>query len=253
MRSSRSETEAIITFKGEEHTATVLELALRAGKPALPIAFTGGDSERYWKKHRDAFKARFKSADALFSELDVMPAAGHNEQKMQQLADQIAHAVVSALERWCLVLMPFGHWGSESFLEYVVRPAIEGAGFLIDRLDQSSRAGHIPEIFLTRLTRADAIVADISDVNPNVMYELGHVHGRNVAPLLYWRRAREEPPPELPFYFKPETLQLVDPSDKQSRAGFTVALTDYLSRSLTDGMPGWPEEATTRRIRSGAE
>jgi hypothetical protein len=46
------DTDAIITFKGETQTATVLELALRAKKLALPIPFTGGDSQLYWNKHR---------------------------------------------------------------------------------------------------------------------------------------------------------------------------------------------------------
>jgi hypothetical protein len=248
------ETDAIITFKGLVHTATVLELALRSRKPALPIPFTGGDSARYWKKHRDDFKAHFKSAEPLFAALDSMhsmPPGSDDDQRMQQLADQIARAVVDALERWCLVLMPFGDWASESFFQYEIGPAIETAGFRIDRLDQSSRAGHIPEAFRASLSRADAIIADISDVNPNVMYELGHVHGRNVAPFLYWRRAREEAPPEPPFYFKPETLQLVDPSDRQSRAGLIAALGEYLTASRIHGMPGWPEDARNLRIRGG--
>ena len=237
------ETDSVITFKGEVHTATVLELALRARKPALPIPFTGGDSERYWKKHRDSFKAGFKSADALFSALDSASLGRMDDEQMQQLAQRIADGVMRSLQRWCLVLLPFGDWGSESFLRFVVTKTVEKMGFQVDRLDQTSRAGHIPQTFLTSFARADAIVADISDANPNVMYEIGHVHARNAAPFLFWRRARDQSPPELPFYFKPETFQLVDPSDEQSCAGFLMALADYLSKALTEGMPGWPDDA----------
>lgn len=247
------ETDAIITFKGEIHTATVLELALRAKKPALPMPFTGGDSERYWKKHRKHFQSRFKNADALFDVLDAtsldsldsLDTAG-----MQRLAKQIAEAVAQALDRRCLVLMPFGDWGAEAFFEYVVRPVIEKeSGFIVDRLDQSSHAGHIPQAFLEHMARADAVIADITDTNPNVMYEIGHVHERRTAPFLFWRRAREQSPPELPFYFRPETFRLVDPADKQDCRGFGAALGQYLREVVKSGMPPWPSDPNATELR----
>jgi nucleoside 2-deoxyribosyltransferase len=246
------ETDAIITFKGEIHTATVLELALRAKKPALPIPFTGGDSERYWKKHRDNFQSRFKNADALFDTLAATSLDSLDERAMQGLAQQIADAVARAVDRWCLVLMAFGEWGAEAFFEYVLRPVIEReSGFIVDRLDQSARSGHIPQIFLEHLARADAVIADITDTNPNVMYEIGHVHGRRTAPFLFWRRAREEPPPDVPFYFKPENFRLVDPADEQGRAGFGAALREYLREVMRSGMPPWPSDPNPTKLPAG--
>lgn len=243
------ETDAIITFKGEVHTATVLELALRARKPALPIPFTGGDSERYWKKHRQDFQSRFKNAGELFDTLESTSLDALDAPRAERLAAQIAVGIARALDRWCLALMPFGEWGGEAFFEYVAKPVIEEAGYLVERLDQSSRAGHIPQTFLERLGRADAVLADITDANPNVMYEIGHVHGRRAAPFLFWRRAREQPPPELPFYFKPETFQLVDPADRQSRTGFAAALGDYLQQAVRSGMPRWPSDSSANGLR----
>jgi hypothetical protein len=35
--------DAIITIKGEKHTATVLDFALAINKPSLPLPFTGGE------------------------------------------------------------------------------------------------------------------------------------------------------------------------------------------------------------------
>jgi nucleoside 2-deoxyribosyltransferase len=244
------ETDAIITFKGEIHTATVLELALRAKKPALPMPFTGGDSERYWKKHRKHFQSRFKNADALFDALDAASLDSLDELAMQELSKQIAGAVARALDRWCLVLMPFGDWGAEAFFEYVVRPVIEKeSGYIVDRLDQSSHAGHIPQAFLEHMARADAVIADITDTNPNVMYEIGHVHGRRTAPFLFWRRAREQSPPDLPFYFRPETFRLVDPADKQDCRGFGAALGQYLREVVESGMPPWPSDPNATELR----
>jgi hypothetical protein len=226
----------------------VLELALRANKPALPIPFTGGDSERYWKKHRKDFQSRFKNADAIFDTLDAASLDSLDESGMQGLADQIASGVAAALDRWCLVLMPFREWGAEAFFEYVIKPVIEQSGFRVDRLDRSFLAGHIPQAFLEHLERADAVMADITATNPNVMYEIGHVHGRRTAPFLFWRSTREQPPPELPFYFKPETLRLVDPADKPDCAGFAAALGEFLNQVVKSGMPRWPSDPTATEV-----
>jgi hypothetical protein len=245
------DTDAIITFKGETQTATVLELALRAKKLALPIPFTGGDSQLYWNKHRQAFQSRFKNADALFNTLAATSLDSLDELGMQLVAKQIADAVVHAVDRWCLVLMAFGEWGAEAFFEYVLRPVIETElGFKVDRLDQTSYSGHIPQIFLEHLERADAVIADITDTNPNVMYEIGHVHGRRTAPFLFWRTAREEALPNAPFYFKPENFRLVDPADKQGRAGFGAALREYLQEAGRFGMPPWPSDPNATKLRS---
>jgi hypothetical protein len=244
------ETDAIITFKGETHTATVLELALRAKKPALPIPFTGGDSGRYWTKHRMAFQSRFRNAGQLFDTLEATSLDSLDDTAIQDLARQIAEAVVRALDRWCLVLMPFGKRGPEAFFEDVVRKAIEEPfGFIVDRLDRSSHAGHIPQAFLQHVERADAVIADITDTNPNVMYEIGHVHARRAAPFLFWRREREQPPPELPFYFKPETFRLVDPADNQDCAGFGAALQEYLREVVKFGMPHWLSEGSAEKLQ----
>ena len=138
--------------------------------------------------------------------------------------------------------MPFGEWGPEAFFEYVARPVIEDAGFQIERLDQTVRAGHIPQMFLERLDRADAVVADVSDANPNVMYEIGHVHGRKTTPFLYSRRAGKLPLSEPPFYFRPESICLVDPADKEDTSGCRAALGDYLEGVVRRGMPRWPSD-----------
>ena len=45
-----------------------------------------------------------------------------------------------------------------------------------------------------------AIVADITTLNKNVMYQIGYAHGLGLTPLLYTRNAARLD--ELPVYFK---------------------------------------------------
>lgn len=45
--------DALLTVKGKKHTAMILDFALTINKPALPLAFTGGDSRIFYGDHSD--------------------------------------------------------------------------------------------------------------------------------------------------------------------------------------------------------
>jgi hypothetical protein len=51
------------------------------------------------------------------------------------------------------------------------------------------------------------VIADITVLNENVMYEVGYAHGRGLTPLIYTRDpARRE---QLPVYFRSLNVHLV--------------------------------------------
>jgi tetratricopeptide (TPR) repeat protein len=62
----------------------------------------------------------------------------------------------------------------------LIKPALEKAGCMPFRADEEESAGDIRTDMYFELVTADAVVADISILNPNVYYELGVRHG--VAP-----------------------------------------------------------------------
>lgn len=51
--------DVLITVKGKKHTAAVLEFAKKLNKPALPLAFTGGDSEVFWRREKNRVQGWF--------------------------------------------------------------------------------------------------------------------------------------------------------------------------------------------------
>ena len=54
---------------------------------------------------------------------------------------------------------------------------------------------------------SSAVIADITALNENVMYEIGYAHGRGLIPLIYTRNAdRLE---QLPVYFRTLNVRLV--------------------------------------------
>lgn len=68
------------------------------------------------------------------------------------------------------------------------------------------------------------MIADITILNENVMYEVGYAHGRALTPLIYTRdAARLE---QLPVYFRTLNVRLASDATQ-----INTLIDDYLSSS----------------------
>lgn len=82
----------------------------------------------------------------------------------------------------CFLISPIGDTGSEIrrhadiLLEFVVAPACLQLGLHLIRVDRLLAPGSITQDILRLLLDADVVIADITNFNPNVMYELGVRH-----------------------------------------------------------------------------
>jgi hypothetical protein len=82
----------------------------------------------------------------------------------------------------CFVIMPISKSKSctacqwKSIFDAMIKPAITGSklGFTCER--SKPRTGNAIKDILTKLNRADVVIADLTDMNPNVFYELGVRH-----------------------------------------------------------------------------
>ena len=102
--------------------------------------------------------------------------------------------------RICFVISPIGERDSASrrradgVLNEIIRPALEPKGYDVERADHDKTPGIVTEAFIARIVDADLVVADLTGLNPNVMYELAvrHASGKAVIQIL-------EEGHELPF------------------------------------------------------
>jgi hypothetical protein len=82
----------------------------------------------------------------------------------------------------CFVICPFGapdsdiRSRSDMVLEYVIKPAVVSAGYEIYRADLAAQPGIVTVHVIQHLIEDDLVVADITDRNPNVFYELAIRH-----------------------------------------------------------------------------
>ena len=71
--------------------------------------------------------------------------------------------------------------------EYVIKPVLENHPdfiFKYQRADESLTIGKISEEICESIEESDFVIADISEKNPNVFYELGYGHARSIKAIL---------------------------------------------------------------------
>ena len=107
-------------------------------------------------------------------------------------------------EKNCFVIMPFSETESCTEDEWseiysnVIRPAVEEAGFNYKCFRANLLLGSIIEHILDNLNRSELVIADITDRNPNVLYELGVRHALGGATIVISQNEND-----VPFDLKP--------------------------------------------------
>lgn len=91
--------DAVITVKGKRHTLMVLDFALTMNKPALPLAFTNGDSREFWNKHKDSIRNWFDITADFTAELEVKEIKFLAPPQKEEIIEKIITAINKGLEK----------------------------------------------------------------------------------------------------------------------------------------------------------
>jgi hypothetical protein len=209
----------VVTISGKQHTEVVVEQALELGLPTLPIPDAGGDSRELLLKHRKRIAASFDpgALDKCLGEVSKA-IRKHTEVAASSVVDLIRTAKIGK----CLVLLPYDDVHNGLYTS-VIQPAI--ANHMVPvRLDRLPTSEAIYTSFSDTIRSCSAVIADITFLNENVMYEVGFAHGLGLTPLIYTRdAARLE---ELPVYFRTLNVRLAS-----GETPVSTLINDYL-RSL---------------------
>ncbi len=96
-------------------------------------------------------------------------------------------------ENYCFVIMSFRSKVLDQVYENHVKRVMESLGFEVKRDDEISEINVIVQGIWTQLNRAGLVIADLTDNNPNVLYELGICHAMGKKVVLLAQRAQEIP------------------------------------------------------------
>jgi hypothetical protein len=88
--------------------------------------------------------------------------------------------------------MPFANDFTEVY-EQFFRPCLEEAGFAVSRADDLTNQRSIMHDVVAGLLESDLVVADLTDANPNVYYELGIAHAGHRRVVLLTQGVGEVP------------------------------------------------------------
>lgn len=75
----------------------------------------------------------------------------------------------------CFVISPFGE-PFDSYFSHIVKPALEECGLYAKRGDSLYRPSTIVDDIWQGIKDAKLLIAELTDRNPNVFYELGLAH-----------------------------------------------------------------------------
>lgn len=193
--------DLVVTISGKRHTEVVVEQALELGLPVFPIPDAGGDSRDLLEKYRERIAAGFDPG-ALDRCLRDVSASIDGDPRMAAIA--AVRLIRTAKVGRCLVLLPYDDQHNDLYTSSI-EPSV--ARHMIPvRLDRLPRSEAIYTTFADSIRSSSAVIADITLLNENVMYEVGYAHGHGLAPLIYTRdAARLE---QLPVYFRTLNVRL---------------------------------------------
>jgi hypothetical protein len=95
------------------------------------------------------------------------------------------------------VLMPFSEKFNDVY-ELGVKAACKDAGAFCERVDEQIFEENILERVYNQIAKADIIIAEMTERNPNVFYEAGYAHALNKRVILLTQSADD-----IPFDLKP--------------------------------------------------
>jgi len=94
--------------------------------------------------------------------------------------------------RLCFVIMPFSEERKEVY-KHGIAPACQRAGFAAVRVDELKGHFNINRKIIEHIFSSDAVIAEISDHNPNVFYEMGVAHAIGNKTIMIAQNAKALP------------------------------------------------------------
>ncbi len=140
-------------------------------------------------------------------------------------------------DKVCFIIMPFGDENTHERADYddtyedIIRKAVMKADqdLVCKRADDVTRSGSIPRDIFRDLHASRFVIADLTELNPNVMYELGIRHALKHRTILMARRGTK-----LPFDLDKERTIFYSKNTGKDREEVVSKICRYLQEMSPD-------------------
>lgn len=143
-------------------------------------------------------------------------------------------------EKKCFFITPIGDGASgtrrltDGLLASVIRPVLHAKGFKVKASHEVNGSGSISIDIIRRLLEADLVIANLTDLNPNVMYELAVRHAKRLPVVCIAHRATP-----LPFDIAHERTIFFD-NDFMGVDTLKPQLSDEVDAAMAEDKPDNP-------------
>ena len=202
-----SSCDVLFAISGTVGTREIIDLAFALERPILPLPFTGGEAQKKWndREANPIIREWFEITDDEATWLETIRLDGIDESNLSQVAYRIVDILLRRVGKKCFVMMPFSPTYRHLYDQAIV-PGLKDSGFLPVRTDDLDLVGDIVDIIRAAIHSCDCGVAVINGFNPNVMYELGLIHGEAKPVVLVCERLSDGYIPQLPFDLQNQTV-----------------------------------------------
>ena len=169
-----------IDYSSDFGGITVIEFINKNQPKTKAIVLSAYENERDSEVEKELEKVK----------IDGYVSKGGEENYILAVIKELNRLKVNSQKKKCFVIMPFSSTKScteEEWLdifEHTIKPAVEESGFDYECFRASLMIGNIIRDILDNLYKADVVIADLTDRNANVFYELGVRHAFRNATIL---------------------------------------------------------------------
>jgi hypothetical protein len=199
-----AEADVAIFLGGHKGTFIAANWARIADKPILGVAQFGGAGATIFERERARFANRY-AGSLKIQNFDLL---SQDTMDVKRLAEDVLHvAERSVTSRTIFTIMPF---------KEVYRPVLEAyrtvcePQYEIERTDESDTSDRIIPRILEGIRHSAFVIADVTELTPNVVYEIGFAQGLGKRVILTARQGTALPfdLTDIPVIFWDKTQDL---------------------------------------------
>jgi len=166
--------DAVILIGGFEGTFRAANWARIANKPLLPFTAFGGAAQKIYAQELNEFDQKYSG---LVERLEYEQLNSVKSDWEEHAADLIALAEKVAESRSVLVIMSYADLPELEDAFDSFAQVCEDLGYRCERVTEANAGERILPDILARIERAAFVIVDLTDLRPNVFYELGYADG----------------------------------------------------------------------------
>lgn len=206
--------DVVILITGFQGTRRAYWWSIAANKAVLPVAYFGGAAEEIFHRELASFDAKYgrRMRKEDFEQLSMLGSDyAAKARRVVALAEDIAHS-----QNVCVAMSYSKSDDIRTQLENafdVFEQATQKFDYKCSKVTEKNTEGKITNEIVASLTHAGFVIVDLTEVKPNVMYELGLADGMGKPVIVTAREGTE-----LPFDVKDKPVSFWNPMNlKQLR------------------------------------